>query len=238
MMSKSCDSKRNKEPKAPSTLKLYGRFKKLEERELDRPIKQGGGINLADRIIYSICEAGYRTKRKNGKMVFDCKEAIRKDPLVWKFYKGNAEGLASRLRQVSESLEKHAEDYLKTTEGSRSLWRYQDLFGNVESFNALSDEIRSRIEKGEDFKNHSRRLQMRYHLYPHKKEKHPENWITIKEVWDWIAEDTKELSPGELEALRNCESLRPWSEDEKRLCKMAQAKNRAQEKIRRAAISA
>jgi len=178
MMAKSRDSKRNKRPKAPSTLKLYRRLKKLEERELDRPIKQGGGINLADRIIHSICEAEYRTKKKNGKMVFDCKEAIRKDPLVWKFYKGRPEDLANRLYQISKTLEKHGDDYIKTAEGSMSPWRYRDLFGNIEIFNGLCDEIRILIEAGEVPKKHSRRLERKYHQG---------RW-TLDDLWKEISE--------------------------------------------------
>jgi len=212
----------------------------------DDIMKKRGGIS-PDRLKLHVEMEAFKTIGEDGKPHWDVNTAKEKSEYVREFYDQFIEKYCQlegsfRFLSLLCHLDKQIQKgYLRMLDSENRIVDYariKDELGNIENFNQVCDEIRSRIEKGEDFKNHSRRLQMRYHLYPHKKEKHPENWITIKEVWDWIAEDTKELSPGELEALRNCESLRPWSEDEKRLCKMAQAKNGLQEKVQRAAISA
>jgi hypothetical protein len=217
----------------------------------DDIMKKRGGIS-PDRLKLHAEMEPFKTIGEDGKPHWDVNTAKEKSEYVREFYDQFIKTYCqedwwpstcsfrflSLLYHLDEQIQK---GYLRMLDSENRIVDYariKDELGNIENFNQVCDEIRDLIEKGEDFKNHSRRLQMRYHLYPHKKERHPENWITIKEVWDWIAENYKRLSPRELEALRNCESLRPWSEDEKRLCKEAQAKNRAQEKIRRAAISA
>jgi hypothetical protein len=210
---------------SPKLLRLHKEFEPFRKAngsgwDFDRAVEESPACR---NFYYEYCEF-LKSKLKQDN--YDAIPTARfVDRLPWRFI-----GL---LQNVDRDIKKGYLRVLEPEDYPGGYIRKKDVLGNVSGFNALFDEVRGLIESGEKYEDHKRELWGKYHSRF--------NWkslLAIKETWDWIAEDTKELSPGELEALRNCESLRPWSEDENRLCKIAQAKSRDQEKIRRAAISA
>lgn len=102
-----------------------------------------------------------------------------------------------------------------------------NVFGEV-GFENLAKEVRRLALAGENLEDHSRDLCRKYRL--------PVD--CIKEQWDEDQEYFEKLPAQEIEALRNQKYLKPLTRKEKQFWREFQAKNRDQEKIRRAAISA
>ena len=106
----------------------------------------------------------------------------------------------------------------------------RQALGNVfgaGGFNALAKEVWRLALAGKGLKNRSA-LCKKYHL--------PVD--CIKEQWDEDQEYFEKLPAQEIEALRNQKYLKPLPWKVRQYWEELQAKNRAQEKIRRAAISA
>ena len=115
--------------------------------------------------------------------------------------------------------------------GKKIVVQFNRVLGNVFSergFENLAKEVWRLALAGENLEDHSRDLCRKYRL--------PVD--CIKEQWDEDQEYFEKLPAQEIEALRNQKYLKPLPWKVRQYWEELQAKNRAQEKIRRAAISA
>ncbi|MFC2165618.1 hypothetical protein ACFLT2_11560 [Acidobacteriota bacterium] len=156
-----------------------------------------GGITDYRLEIYKIMKQGYRTKLKGGDFVYNLKGAIRNEELVAKYYADDRWALADMLYQVDKLTERTYKKVYDEDDRLIEYVRVKDIFGNIESFNRISDEIRELFEDGEGLKKHSRRLQRKYHL---KKE-------MITETWEMIASEYKDWTEKDFEELREANKL-------------------------------
>lgn len=141
-----------------------------------------GGISSYNLMIHKIMNQKYKTKKKGDKIGYDIQTALDKDELVKKYYKDRSSAeISDMLIKIDKAIK---ERYIPITEPKdhpEGHVREKDIFGNIESFNRLWDETRELIESGASFKDHSRRLQRKYHQYKE----------IIKDIWDSTLKDYK-----------------------------------------------
>lgn len=138
--------------------------------------------------IYTIMQK-YKKKRGD-RFVYDYKRACENEPLLKGSYllkRDGRIGLAKVLHRVDRDVKR---GYIRMADSKNHLRGYigaREIFGNIKGkkgYNFLFDEIRELIEKGENFKDHSRRLQWEYH----------KSKEIIEDLWNWISKDYKELT--------------------------------------------
>ncbi len=141
--------------------------------------KGKGGISSYNLMVYKIMNQKYKTKKKGDKIVHDIQRALKEDEIVKKYYKDRPIELADMLYKVDMAIKERYIRIIEPEDHPEGYVRTIDIFGNIESFNRLYDEIRDLIEKGKNLKDHSRRLQRKYNL----------PMIIIKDSWNFISKD-------------------------------------------------
>jgi len=130
-------------------------------------------------------------KKRGDRLVYDYIRACENEPLIREsklLDRYGRIGLAKMVYKVNRAIHEE-EKYLRITNPKNHPMGYRakkEIFGNVEGeigYESLWDEIRGLIEKGENPKDHSRRLQRKYN----QKKK------IIEDLWDWISLEEKRI---------------------------------------------
>ena len=137
-----------------------------------------GGISSYNLMIHKIMNQKYKTKKKGDKIVYDIQTALEKDELVKKYYKDRSSAeLSDILIKIDKATKERYIRIIEPTDHPEGYVRTKDIFDNIERFNRLCNEIRNLIENGEELKDHSKKLQRKYHQYKR----------IITDLWDWIS---------------------------------------------------
>jgi len=162
---------------------LFDIYKQLDQNVEKEEIS---GLELHNYLIFRIMKEKYFTKKKGDKIVFDIQAGLKNETLISHHYKDRPQALSDMLYKMSKFLEEeYIKKGIKIDEPKKHFIGYvrkQEIFGkdtNKRSFSALCNEIETLILKGEILKDHSRRLQLAFHLKN----------VNIEGLWELILGD-------------------------------------------------
>lgn len=155
----------------------------------------------------------YRKKR-GGRWVYDLVRAGRELPLFRKYSLGQSsetprnEEPCGFIYRLGKRINEKYVPVLEPKDDPLGFVEAKEVFGRTggkRGYNALMDEIRSLIWRGEDYEKHKRRLRRTYHL---KMVRDTQGGAKIRfdelrELWDYVFSDIQtqkeKMSPGEIE---------------------------------------
>jgi hypothetical protein len=138
------------------------------------------GILPTDLKIFKIMQC-YRKRNHSkfirGRYCYDIQNAIRNEPVVKEFFLDQPDKLSRMLYKIKRAI---AKGYIESNDPQEPFVRKIDIFGNIDKYNRICDEIRSLILKGDYPKDHSGRLQRKYNM---KKEEIAKVWKAVYEPY-------------------------------------------------------